>query len=252
MNRQRLKRNEIEEMREEQTVVVYVPSGAKRRMFCVDGESGNETKKNGNCNSETYVMSGALPRLPNHQETLPEYVDTDEEETSVNKTSSMPNGGKIHGGGRTFLSSTHGSTTLNSDYHFVVRQHDSRRTCSLRAVPKPRDEVIAHMRGEMHRTSVELHDPDKVREGSTSGWLTTLAIMSGLEDDRYVLPILTFIKVHEVKDMKKWLIDRGCLQRSGSVSRIERVLHFIFALQMGCRLEMIAVMFSRSPRQVER
>jgi len=138
-----------------------------------------------------------------------------------------------------------------SDSHFIVRWLSSRRTYSLRVVPKPRDEVIAGMSGEMHRASVTLHDPNREREGSSSSWLTTLAIMSGLEDGRYVLPILTFLKIHEVRDLKKWLIDRGFLPSFGSLSRIERVLHFIFVLQ-SYRLEAVAVIFSQSPKHVER
>jgi hypothetical protein len=242
----------VREMREGEAGVVYVPSGAKRRMLYIDGRVGSERRKNENHDSETYMMSGGLSTLFDPEGSLPEYIDTDEEDTSSNEISSTPNGEETQNAGYNSFSSGCGSTTLKSDSHFVVRRLSSRRTYALRAVPKSRDEVIASMSVEMHRTSITLHDPDRGREGSTSGWLTTLAIMSGLEDGRYVLPILTFIKIHEVRDLKKWLVDRGFLQRSGSVSRIERVLHFIFVLQIGCRLETIAVMFSRSPREVQR
>jgi hypothetical protein len=245
---------EITDMREEEAVVVYVPSGAKRRMLCVNGDERerDEVKGIGNCRPELYMMSGALSAPPEREGTLPEYVDTDEEDTSSNEVFPTPNGEDAQNTGHISFSSGCGSTTLTSDSHFVLRRGSSRRRYSLRAVPKPRDEVIASMSKETHHTSVTLHDADVVREGSTSGWLTTLAIMSGLEDDRYVLPILTFIKIHEARDLKSWLVNHGYLQRSRSISRIERVLHFIFALQIGCRLETIAVMFSRSPRQVER
>ncbi|KAF2713535.1 hypothetical protein K504DRAFT_334517, partial [Pleomassaria siparia CBS 279.74] len=116
--------------------------------------------------------------------------------------------------------------------------------------PRPKVGILAKIYEEEARASTELHDPDRVRMGSTSGWLITLAVMSGMEDDRYVLPKLACIKIHEVKDMKRWLLSNGYLQRSGAVSRIEKMLHFLFLLQMGCRMETIAIVFSRSPRQV--
>ncbi|KAF2796124.1 hypothetical protein K505DRAFT_300904 [Melanomma pulvis-pyrius CBS 109.77] len=163
----------------------------------------------------------------------------------------IPNGAEARESGHISWNSAEGSTTLNSDSLSVVRQRNSPRTYSLKALPKPRVEVLAIIDHEETVDSKSLLDPDRVREGSTSGWLTTLAIMSGMEDARYVLPELQCIKIHEVRDLKKWLVEHGYLHRSGAISRIERVLHFLFTVQMGCRLETIATLFSRSPRQVE-
>ena len=96
-----------------------------------------------------------------------------------------------------------------------------------------------------------MHEPDRVRQGSTSGWHCALDIMSGIEDDQSVRPKLAFFKIHELKALKEWLVDNGHLRRSAGISRTEKLLHLIFTLQDGMCFEKIAVLFSRSPRKVQ-
>ncbi|KAF2006481.1 hypothetical protein P154DRAFT_399730, partial [Amniculicola lignicola CBS 123094] len=116
--------------------------------------------------------------------------------------------------------------------------------------PKPRALVLARLLVEQYSDSPRLQDPDKIRQGSTSGTVCTADIMTGVEDYRCVRPELAFLKLHEIRSLKQWLTEHQYLRRIGTISRIEKLLHLIFALQDGCRFEKIAVWFSRSPRQV--
>jgi hypothetical protein len=116
--------------------------------------------------------------------------------------------------------------------------------------PQPRDEVIARLQSEEANSSLHVTDPHKVRRGSCNGFMITDMVMSGVEDDNFVLPYLHHIKHHEVRVLKKWLTGNNLIQRSGTLSRMEKVLHAIQLLQTGSRYESIAVLFSRTPSQV--
>jgi hypothetical protein len=113
-----------------------------------------------------------------------------------------------------------------------------------------RHEVERRCAREETLTTIGLCDPDGKRKGSMSGFHATHAILAGIDDPNHCLPGLRFIKIHELKRLKEWLMQKLHLRRSGEISRTESVLHLIFVLQEGWRLETLAVLFSRTPRQV--
>ena len=114
-----------------------------------------------------------------------------------------------------------------------------------------REEVESRCAGEEMFMRNTLYDADRKREGSGSGSFVTYAVLAGMDDGRLCLPRLRFIKIHEVKRLKEYLVDERHLRCSGEVSRMEKVLQLIFALQEGWRMETIAVLFSRTPQQVD-
>ena len=116
---------------------------------------------------------------------------------------------------------------------------------------KTRVEVEQSCREEESIGFLPLQDPDRRREGSVPAYFAAFSVMAGLDDPDHFLPRLVYIKVHEVKRLKEWLETRNYLTRSGNISRTEKLLHLIFLLQDGVRFETIAVMFSRTPSQVE-
>jgi hypothetical protein len=116
--------------------------------------------------------------------------------------------------------------------------------------PQPRDEVIVRLQNEEANTSLHIRDAHKARRGSCNGFMVTDMVMSGVEDESFVLPYLHHIKHHEVRALKKWLTCNKLVHRSGTLSRMEKVLHAMQLLQTGSRYESIAVLFSRAPRQV--
>lgn len=97
-----------------------------------------------------------------------------------------------------------------------------------------------------------LYDPDRRREGSADGYRVSILVMRGLDDPRMIIPELRFMKVHEVRDLKAWLDTGGYLQKAKDISKTEKLLHLVILLQCGGRFETIAIMFSRTPRQVKR
>jgi hypothetical protein len=113
-----------------------------------------------------------------------------------------------------------------------------------------REEVERRCAREETLTTIGLCDPDGKRKGSMSGCHATNAILAGLDDPNHCLPGLRFIKIHELKRLKEWLVQKLHLGRSGEISRTESVLHLIFVLQEGWRSETMAVLFSRTPRQI--
>lgn len=115
----------------------------------------------------------------------------------------------------------------------------------------PRVKVEAQMRAEEAELTPVLIDPDRQRQGSCDGWMVTDMVMNNVLNEDYVLPYLHFIKHHELRALKQWLVDRRYLKKSAVVSRMEKVLHCFELLQTGCRYETIATVFSRTPRQVE-
>lgn len=128
-----------------------------------------------------------------------------------------------------------------------------------RAIPYPlnlrrsRAEVMASLlEEEFAGLEIPLRDADRERQGSTSGWLCAQEIMCGIEDLRSIRPKLAFFKIFEIRALKTWLKEQKYLRRSSGISRTEKLLQLLFALQDGARFEVLAVLFSRSPRQVER
>lgn len=110
--------------------------------------------------------------------------------------------------------------------------------------------VMVSIAEEESKESAALHDPDRQREGSAHAWRICLAIMSCRADGRLFVPHLRCIKIHEIRGMKLWLAGHNYVRRTGSISKIEKILYLITLLTYGCRFEAVAVFFSRSPRQV--
>jgi hypothetical protein len=117
--------------------------------------------------------------------------------------------------------------------------------------PQPKDEIIGRLQVEEARNLPTLGDPDRKRQGSCNGFMVADMVMSGIIDERFVLPYFHYIKHHEVRALKQWLSDKKYITKTDGISRIEKVLHCIHLLQTGCRYETLAVIFSRTPRQVE-
>ncbi|PSN71755.1 hypothetical protein BS50DRAFT_235362 [Corynespora cassiicola Philippines] len=118
-------------------------------------------------------------------------------------------------------------------------------------IHRTRTQVLDNVREEEEITAPVLMEPERRREGSAAGWSITLMIMSGARNDTMVLPELEYMKIHEVKALKKWLSENGHIVRSDGMGRLEKLLHLLLLLQMGCRLETLATLFSCTPRQVQ-
>jgi hypothetical protein len=117
---------------------------------------------------------------------------------------------------------------------------------------RPREEVMRNLLAEEYDGPETLmHDPDRKREGSTTGWLCAQDILCGVNDHRRIRPSLAFLKIHEVKSLKNWLVSHRYLKRSNGMSRVEKLLHCLFVLQDGARIETVAVYFSRTPTVVK-
>lgn len=117
--------------------------------------------------------------------------------------------------------------------------------------PQPRDEVIRRLEKEENNTCLQMKDGDRIRRGSCNGFTITDMVMSGVEDDHFVLPYFRYIKHHEVWALKQWLGKKNLIHKRGTTSRMERLVHCILLLQTGSRYESIAVLFSRAPRQIK-
>lgn len=117
-------------------------------------------------------------------------------------------------------------------------------------LPQPRHEVLRRLQISESSRSLYLTRPDIPRRGSANGFHVASLVMSNVEDHGFVLPYLHYIKHHEVRGLKTWLLDRDLVRQSHGISRIEKLLHCVQLLQTGMRYESIAVVFSRTPRQV--
>ena len=118
-------------------------------------------------------------------------------------------------------------------------------------VPQPRCEVKKRIQEEEASVTPALRDPDRVRRGSCNGFMITEMTMKGLKEPHFVLPYLHHLKIHELRYLKEWLSNEGHITPSGTVTRTEKTLLCIQLLQTGCRYEALAVIHSRSPRQVK-
>jgi hypothetical protein len=131
---------------------------------------------------------------------------------------------------------------------------DAPTTCTLltnpEQLPQPRHEVLRRLQVSESSRSLFLTRPDIPRRGSANGFHVASLVMSNIEDHGFVLPYLHHIKHHEVRGLKTWLVDRDFVRQSHGISRIEKILHCIQLLQAGMRYESIAVVFSRTPRQI--
>jgi hypothetical protein len=139
---------------------------------------------------------------------------------------------------------THGAPSQYSESLHLPTTHPLK-------IPQPRDEVKMRVQEEEANMEPTLHDPYKERRGSCNGFMITEMTMQGIEDARFVLPYLHYMKLHELRAMKEWLSSAGFIVSSGSISRMEKALLCIQLLQTGCRYEALAVIHSRSPHQVK-
>jgi hypothetical protein len=117
-------------------------------------------------------------------------------------------------------------------------------------IPRPRNEVLRRLQREEANPAVHILRATKSRKGSADGFTITHMVMAGVVNPRFVLPYFHHIKHHEVRMLKQWLAEHKYMTKSGSISRIEKLLHCIQLLQTGNRYESIAVVFSRSPKQI--
>jgi len=187
---------------------------------------------------ERYMMSGALPYLEDPQDLI-----RDATTSIIDILHTLPQ--LIAYGTQPQDSPT------SSDTPHEVPTRAVPETTNPEQWPQPRTEVIARLRHEETNPSLDLRDPDRVRVGSCNGYTVAQMMMFGIENHRFVLPYLHYIKHHELRDLKRWLIENDHVQKSGTISRIEKLLHCIQLLKTGNRYESIAVIFSRSPRQVQ-
>lgn len=115
---------------------------------------------------------------------------------------------------------------------------------------KTRIEVIESIAREEARGGNGLNDPTRKREGSADGTLIAQAIMTADANPHICVPHLAYIKIHEVRDLKLWLSRHNYLHQGRRISKTEKVLHLLTLLQVGCRFESVAVLFSRRPKEV--
>jgi hypothetical protein len=93
---------------------------------------------------------------------------------------------------------------------------------NLEKIPQPRNEVTRRIQLEEANMEPTLRDPDSVRRGSCNGFMITVMTMKGVEDKDFVLPHLHYMKLHEVRYLKQWLVDEGHITSSGPMSRMEK------------------------------
>ena len=209
---------------------VYIPSGARSVQQSVPQmplDLRRRLERGDEPDEEPYTVAGAC---------LPQMVNRDIASRTESTSADNPNGPPTVPSRRASIRST---TTS-----------ESKRTPSIRYM-RPKDEVIKRTQQEEASSRLSLNEPDRIRQGSCGGSTITNMMMSGRKDHRCVLPCLRYIKIHEVRALKEWLSDVDLVVRSGAISRMEKVMHCIQLLQTGCRYEALAVIFSRSPREIK-
>ncbi|KAF2868546.1 hypothetical protein BDV95DRAFT_609472 [Massariosphaeria phaeospora] len=140
------------------------------------------------------------------------------------------------------------SETLNTD------SLDSLRKRIVMVLGKPlraMREVEEAVHSENSVESVEIQHVNRTRKGSTDGWKMTVLISGNHKREGFYIPTLAYIKPHEAKALKQWLGDHGYLHAYPHIGRMEKFLYLLFVLQNGYRFEAVAVMFSRTPREVK-
>ncbi|KAF2853504.1 hypothetical protein T440DRAFT_390284 [Plenodomus tracheiphilus IPT5] len=129
----------------------------------------------------------------------------------------------------------------------------SSESCSsnIALFPQSKVEVKRRIQQEEANAKFTLNGEDTVRQGSCDGASIAKMVMSGYQDDGLILPNLHYIKVHELRALIEWMANTNAITSSESISCVEKVLHCVQLLQTGCRYESLAVIFSRSPRQIK-
>ena len=236
----------------------YVPSGARRirerrptplGLRMTDAERDQET--------QVHRVSGPLPRDASPRDTIQSrpktnsvVVETTPRFQKLSKRSEDL--GHIYNGGHVSDDSLWNARRRNRRPYREEKKKDSPiENTKTGHFPQPKDEIIRRLQVEEARNLPTLGDPDRKRQGSCNGFMVADMVMSGIVDERFVLPYFHHIKHHEVRALKQWLSDKKYITKTHGISRIEKVLHCIHLLQTGCRYETLAVIFSRTPRQVE-
>ncbi|CAO2658038.1 Nn.00g072980.m01.CDS01 [Neocucurbitaria sp. VM-36] len=215
---------------------VYIPTGARKPQGCTTGRKQmlktpldlrQQTRKRQEPVEDMFIISSTLPtKLRSSAAAQAERRNTVDARRSVRRALA-------------------GEEHLPSSIQHLLEQIETK------AFPRPRASVKLRLQHEEASHNLTLDAPEKARRGSCNGSTITNMIMCGVEDHRFVLPYFHYIKHHEVRALKTWLAERRYVKRSGVISRMEKVLHCIQLLQTGCRYETIAVIFSRSPRQIK-
>lgn len=251
--------SEAREVRRVQPVT-YVPSGIQGARLSVHIPKAVTipAKERRGQQTETYRMSGALsPAAKLPAQTTPTRASSDNMPTAtprrlprlVTYDQGMAAGGRYGGD----------DDSDDSLYETRIRRQRAEQRKEWSVVEEldpvqatvPKQEVEARMRGEEAELAPILIEPDRLRQGSCDGSVVTDMVMNNVLNEDYVLPYLHFIKHHELRALKQWLVDNHYVKKSAVISRTEKVLHCLELLQTGCRYETIATIFSRTPRQVE-
>jgi hypothetical protein len=240
--------------------VTYVPTGARgtRKSGQVPTTITIPIKGQRRQTTDTYSMSGALPST-DEIITEPSPTRAPSEANTTKKLRALPRSmtrdrelgdeGCYDGG---YDSDDSLYETRRQRYIVEKRKADfAVQDVESQQAVYPRQEVEARLREEEAELAPILIEPDRQRKGSCNGFAITDMVMSNVYGEDYVLPYLHFIKHHELRALKQWLVDNSYVRKSAVISRTEKVLHCLELLQTGCRFETIAVIFSRTPRQVE-
>ena len=237
--------------------VTYVPTGIKGARLSAHVPIPITIPSKKGKQAETYRMSSALlsaERLPAE----PSPTRASSEVMPATKLRALPRLLTYPQGLRDDEQYNGGYDSDDSLYETRIRRHRAEQRKHNSAIddidpdPMPtRIEVEARLREEEAEKAPMLMEPDRRRQGSLDGSTVTDMVMNNVLNDDCVLPYLHFIKHHELRALKQWLVDNNYLRKSAVISRMEKVLHCLELLQTGCRYETIATIFSRTPRQVE-
>lgn len=248
------------EEEEEERMECHELSGARDEMRRWDRrveelEEEEEEEEEGG----VYVMSGALPVGQDIAEGDEDDNDDEEEEGEEEEEEEFPRRPLDSRIVATQIPPTHPDEPFNgmpSPPTMGSQHQDSAMIITNpEQIPQPREEVLLRIDFEETNENTYLHGPDRQRQGSCNGFLVADMVMCGMDDGRFVLPSLAYMKLHEVRALQAWLCGGnegrvGYVCKKGTVSRTEKLLQGLWLLQTGLRFESVAVVFSRTPVQV--
>jgi len=214
-------------LRREHATGVYVPTGAQK-------PTSSRRRRRESCRE--LRLSGPF-HSDKQQDTIPDALSADDETASIASGSTM----RTVRGAQFVARRTSFASTVSSE---------SSETNSA-PFPQPKEEVTRRIQQEEANPRFTLNEPDRVRLGSCEGPSVTAMVMTGYKDDALILPNLYYIKLHELRALMTWMVETDVVARSGTISCVEKVLQCVQLLQTGCRYESVAVVFSRSPRQIQ-
>ncbi|KAJ4334695.1 hypothetical protein N0V95_009108 [Ascochyta clinopodiicola] len=245
--------------------ITYVPTGAKNARLSVQipNAISKPAKERLGQHNEPYTMSGALPSAGNLPAgNLPAGPSPTRASSEVGHTK----GSRVLPRLITHDQGLGDDGRYDSDYDSEDslsetrrRRHRTEQRKDYSAIEDiepeqtapTRREVEARLREAEAELAPIMIEPDRQRQGSLPGSMVADMVMNNILNEAYVLPYLHFIKHHELRALKQWLVDNHYVKKSAVISRTEKVLHCLELLQTGCRYETIATIFSRTPRQVE-